>query len=88
MWKTTKIVSGVLGIAFWNLSVFVWMYFDSHRPKIYMAEDGRIFPLNSHGSIVYLTAGEHYFLYGLMAAGIGFFLLCVICYFIDGGKFA
>jgi len=83
MWKIIKIVSAVLAVAFWFSSFFVWMYYDSHRPKVYMSEDGRIFPLNTHGSIVYLSANEHYFLYGLMAAGIVFFMLAVISYFID-----
>jgi len=82
MWKITKVVTGVLAFVFWNTSVFVWVYFDWHRPKIYMPEAGGIFPLNSHGSIVYLTAAEHYFLYSLMAAGAGFFLLSAFCYFI------
>ena len=42
---------------------------------------GRIYPLNTHGSIVYLTQGERYFLYGLMVAGVIFALLTAIIYF-------
>jgi hypothetical protein len=58
------------------------MYFDSHRPRVYQPEEGRVFPLETHGSIVYLTAGEHYFLYGLMGAVIGFMLLAALSYFV------
>jgi hypothetical protein len=76
-----KVVSGVLALVFWSSSFVVWMYFASSRPRTYLPEVGRTFPLNSHGSIVYLTFGEYYLLYGLMAAGIGLFFLSAVCYF-------
>jgi hypothetical protein len=86
MLKIAKVVSGILGVVFWFSSFFVWQYYDAYRPTTYLPEAGRIFPLNTHGSIVYLTTGEHYLLYGLMAAGIGFFLLTAVCYFLGGRR--
>ncbi len=84
MWKTIKVVSAILAVGFWFSSFSVWMYYNFHRPKTYMPENGRTFPLDTHGSVVYLTAGEHYFLYGLMAAGVGFALLAALSYFMGG----
>jgi hypothetical protein len=86
MLKIVKVVSGILGVVFWFSSFFVWQYYDAYRPTTYLPEAGRIFPLNTHGSIVYLTTGEHYLLCGLMAAGIGFFLLTAVCYFLGGRR--
>lgn len=74
---------GCFGRRFLVLVVFVWMYYDSHKPKAYMPSEGSTFPLDTHGSVVYLTAGEHYFLYGLMTAGIEFALLAAFSYFMS-----
>jgi hypothetical protein len=62
----------------WFSSVFVWLYFDANRSRVARPESGRIFPLNTHGSVVYLTAGEHHFLYGLMSAAVFLFLIAVL----------
>jgi hypothetical protein len=82
--KMIKIVSGVLAVGLWFSSFFLWVYYNSHRPTVYHPEDGRIFPLETHGTIVYLTATEHYLLYGLMGAAIGFMLLAAFSYFVSG----
>lgn len=48
------------------------------EPKI-----GKIYQLNTHGSIVYLTSNEHYFLYSLIFAGIVFFLLTIVFHYVE-----
>jgi hypothetical protein len=75
-------VSAILAVSFWLLSAFIWTRYNLNRPKLRFPEDGRIFPLDTHGSVVYLTAGEHYLLLGFMAAGVIFFLLAAVSYFI------
>jgi len=87
MWKIMKVVSGAFALVFWSSSFVVWIYFASSGPRTYLPEVGRTFPLNSHGSVVYLTFGEHCLLYGLMAAGIALFFLSVVCYFLGGKRF-
>jgi hypothetical protein len=72
MWKPIKIVSGVLALAFWFSSFAVWMYFSAYRPHVSAEGSGRRYPLETHGSVVYLTAAEHDALYALMIAGIAF----------------
>lgn len=70
-----KVISAIVALLFWFLSFFVWKYFDHHRSTIAQPGAGRTYPLSTHGSVVYLTAGEHYFLYGLIGSGAFFFLL-------------
>jgi len=77
-----KLVSGVLALCFWFSSFFLWKYFDAHRTRMAQPDSGKVYPLNTHGSVVYLTSGEHYFLYGLIGAGIAFFLLTVIFHYL------
>lgn len=62
----------------WFSSIFIWLYFDANRSKVARPESGRIFPLDTHGSVVYLTVGEHYFLYGLMGAAAFLFLIAAL----------
>jgi hypothetical protein len=81
MMHRLKIISGVLALCFWFASFFVWKYFDAHLPTTANPGDGRIYPLSAHGSVVYLTSGEHYFLYGLIVAGTTLFLLTVAIHF-------
>jgi hypothetical protein len=76
--NTLKLISGALALCFWFSSFFVWKYFDAYLMKTANPESGRIYPLRTHGSVVYLTSGEHYFLYGLIFFGIVFFLLTIV----------
>lgn len=86
MMNTLKLISGVLALCFWVSSFFVWKYFDAHLLKTAEVASGRVYPLNTHGSVVYLTSGEHYFLYGLIFAGIVFFLLAIAFNYIGSKK--
>jgi len=72
-----RLISAVLALCFWFSSFYVWTYFDAHRMTTAEPKSGRVYSLSTHGSVVYLTSGEHYFLYGLIFAGI-FFLLTVV----------
>ncbi len=78
MIKVLKLISGVLVLCFWFSCFLVWKYFDTHESNIAVPNRGRIYPLNTHGSIVYLTQGEIYALYGLMAAGAAFFVVAIV----------
>jgi hypothetical protein len=79
--NSLKLIAGVLALGFWSSSFFVWKYFDVHGLRTPDSQSGKIYPLDTHGSVVYLTSREHYFLYGLILAGIVFFLLTIIFYF-------
>ncbi len=81
MANTLKLIFGILALCCWFSSFAVWKYFDSHEPTVAEPKSGRIFPLNTHGSVVYLTSGEHGLLYGLIYAGIVFFLLTIVFFY-------
>jgi|GEM_PF-4559900 len=76
-----RIIMGVLALGFWFSSFFVWKYFDAHGLRTPDPQSGKVYPLDTHGSVVYLTYHEHCFLYGLMLAGMVLFLLSVVFYF-------
>ena len=77
-----KKFSAILAVFFWFSSLALWRYFASYRGAKYQPEIGRIYPLKTHGSITYLTANEHYLLYGFIYFGALFFLATVIMHFL------
>jgi len=86
MMRALKVLSGIAALCFWFSGFFTWIHFDASRSKIAEPESGRVIQLNTHGSVVYLTAGEHYFLYGLIVVGIVFFLLTVVLHLLEVRK--
>lgn len=50
----------------------LWYHYAFTRSDARQPESGRILPLNTHGSVVYLTAHERFLLYGLMIVGAVF----------------
>jgi hypothetical protein len=68
--RVLKFISGILALCLWFSSFIVWKYFDAHATRLAEPETGRIYPLSTHGSVVYLTFAERGVLYGLIAAGI------------------
>jgi hypothetical protein len=61
-WKAVGVLSPVLALATVSAWVFLWTYFDYTRPHVADASAGRIYPLHTHGSIVYLTGQEEFVL--------------------------
>lgn len=74
---------GVLGVGCWIASGVLWEYYAFHRPRMSQPEQGRTYPLITHGSVAYLTPGEHYFLNGLMGAGIVGLATIVLLYLVQ-----
>ena len=83
--NSLKLTAGVLALSFWSSSFFIWKYFDAHGLRAPDSQNGNIYPLNTHGSIVYITYLQHHLLYGLILVGAAFFLLTIVFYF-SGGK--
>jgi hypothetical protein len=81
-----KLISGLLALGFWFSSFFLWKYFDAHRLRTPDPESGKIYPLETHGSIVYLTSREHYFLYGLLLAGTVFFVFTIVFHYVGSKR--
>jgi hypothetical protein len=51
---------------------------DSTRPHDIDVAAGRVYALNNHGSIAFLTRGEHIFLYFFEYAAIGLFIVAAV----------
>lgn len=73
--KIAKAILGTVTLCVWFSSFVVWKYFDGHGAKAAEPDNGRVYPLNTHGSVVYLTFGERYLLYALISAGALLFSL-------------
>lgn len=76
--RIVKFVSGILAIVSWFSWGLAWTYYDCTRPSTYDPGSGRIYRQFTHGSVVYLTAGEHYLLVWLMVAAIVFVIVFLI----------
>jgi hypothetical protein len=64
--KTKTMVArcaAVLALTSWICFIELYIYLDHTRPHKIDLAVGRIYSLNNHGSIAYLTRSEHTFLY-------------------------
>jgi hypothetical protein len=58
-----------LSLVIWFGAFGLWFQYDGTRPTTPQIESGRVYALNTHSHIVYLTMAECVRLYGLMAIG-------------------
>jgi hypothetical protein len=73
--KLWKLTSATLGLCFWVSSCVLWEHYAHTRPAVQQPDLGRVYPLNEHGTVVYLNSHEHFLLYTLMVVGYGLILL-------------
>jgi hypothetical protein len=75
--KPAGVVAGLLacsGLAIWLFHTYVWYDYDRTRPRRADSASGRVYPLNTHGHVVYLTEAEDARLTRL--AVLSFSLIC------------
>ncbi len=65
----------VMAVGLWVCFFELDVYFDHARPHVLDAAAGRVYALNNHGSIAYLTRGENKLRLGLECGALG--LICV-----------
>ena len=65
------------GIAVWFLALPLAMYLDGTRPTTADPLLGRIYELNNHGHVVYLTLREKTLFFAVMFGGLGMALVGV-----------
>jgi hypothetical protein len=73
MWP--RRVLGPLALLCWFSFGGLYVWYDFNRPHVPDASVGRVYSINNHGSIAYLTLREAVVLYGL--AGVSAALLLV-----------
>ena len=79
-WRIAAYVAGFGALGSFFAGIYLWFHFDGTRPHAADPTAGRVYPLNTHGSVVYLDAREHWLLTSLLAA---VFVLGVIGFLID-----
>ncbi len=57
-WKPVEVAAACLALVAWLGAMALWMYYDATRPITLDQNSGRIYPQNTHGSIVYLIRQE------------------------------
>lgn len=57
-WKPLEGAAACLALVTWFGAMGLWMYYDATRPITPDQNTGRIYPQNTHGSIVYLIRQE------------------------------
>jgi hypothetical protein len=71
--QTLAGILGVIGLSLFFASWGLWMDYAYTKPQFPNAAVGRVYPLNTHGSIAYLNNQERFLLYGLgVLAGLFF----------------
>ncbi len=85
-WKYTSLVGGIAWLILFSAAVALWMHYDRTRPPVPDPSVGRVYPLNTHGSIVYLVRAERLRLYGLISVAIIIGLI-TICFEMLKGPF-
>ena len=61
-WRIGEVGAAIVALASFLTGVFVQFQFDYSRPRVPSPLEGRVYPLNTHGSRVYLNAHEHFVL--------------------------
>jgi hypothetical protein len=79
--KKVSVFLGFLALAVWLFHLYVWYRFDGSRPSQPDRLSGRIYALNTHGHIVFLSRDENRELAGLTIAAVSLFGVAVV---IDG----
>jgi hypothetical protein len=66
-WKFLKIIAWVTAFSSFGWSYYLWYQYAFTRPTVAQPHLGRIYSLNTYGSLVYLTKQEHWLLYSLIS---------------------
>jgi len=64
-------IVGFTSLTLWISALALWNAYAASRPEQPRPELGRIYELDTHGHVVYMTFKEGLLLYGLMAIGFG-----------------
>jgi hypothetical protein len=75
-----------MALAFWVCDFCLWYQYAATRPRHLDAASGRLYPLNAHGTLVYLNKPEDANLTWLTVLAVGLFGIAVLVneVFVDG----
>jgi hypothetical protein len=70
LWRRIELVSACLGATALVSVAVIWNYFGSTLPISPEAATNRVYPLNTHGSVTYMTWRQMFLLFGLRGLGV------------------
>lgn len=78
-WKYISLAGGIAWLVLFFAAVALWMHYGSTRPPVPDPSVGRVHPLNTHGSVVYLVLAERLRLYALISVAliVGLMTICL-----------
>src|SRR5437588_12331067 len=79
--KTMVVLARVIirvGVAVWFGFLCLWSYYGFSRPTSKQPESGRLYPLDTHGHVAYLTVAEINNLHYVRDTGLGLVLVAVV----------
>lgn len=83
-WKFSEILLAALGVGLGVSTSLLWSQYGLSRPMRPHPDAGRVYALAFHSATVYLTKGEHLWLYSLMwVSGMYFFIAFCIDRFVN-----
>ena len=68
-WRLIGTAAAVIGVASFIGGVYLAVGYDSTRPTEAVSQEGRTYPQDNHGHIVFLTEQEHWLTNSLMVGG-------------------
>ena len=77
-WKMVEISLGVASLLLALGDFWLWNQYARSLPIVENLAEGRLYPLNTHGHIVYLTRFEHTLLYALIFSSAAFFVAAIL----------
>jgi hypothetical protein len=70
-WSYASKALGIMGLLIVLSTVYLWYSFADSRPHAPDSKTGRVYRLNTHGNVVFLTRSESITLSTIQAMGIG-----------------
>jgi|HubBroStandDraft_1064217.scaffolds.fasta_scaffold2100082_1 hypothetical protein len=72
--------AAVLALIFWISFIEIFIYLAHTRPRSIDVATGRVYSINNHGSIVFLTRAENIFLYAFACVAGALIVVAAVCY--------
>jgi hypothetical protein len=67
----------VVGFLIFGFGCDLDIYFSRVRPTVPIPDSGFTHPMNNHGTVVYLTNGEHWLYLGSVCSGLALVALAI-----------
>jgi hypothetical protein len=78
-WRRIAIGLGLTALTLFGAAIYITLLYANTRPTSPRPELGRIYSLNTHGTVVYLTHVENLTQIGLFTVSVVLFVTGVIC---------